>query len=176
MKTLLLPLLALSLSACSIGVKSDEKPAAEVNPFAHAVTGPSLDGVWSSGCNDTGYSSQKIVMTVKGQSFSRVTQSFTDRDCLNADKTITLTGQFRYKALVRSEGPDKVFEAEYKIDLGNGWSQLRTENIKPTLSVLYVSNFRVGEALARIPLVKTSGAKTTAAHLDESESFENDRF
>lgn len=146
--------LLLLLAACSAKVSTDgggapPAPAPDVVTNKDAVTGPTIDGKWSSTCHASSFVADKkrvdgsiiIHLSINSRSVERKTERFSDANCTpaNALKTQTLTGSFRYLALQSTN----VYTIEYRFDLGGGVSTMPQESIKFENDTLSVSNFQI---------------------------------
>ncbi len=139
-KTILIAALATLLStACSL--KSDDAPPAppvEVVPeFKNEASGFNVEGSWTSSCNLEYNRYRQRKMIFSGQNFQRSNNLYFDYKCAQIDLKDESKGIFRWLAQTVYGG----FSAEYKVDLGGGWSQLLTEEILLENGMLYISGY-----------------------------------
>lgn len=114
-----------SLAGCSVDVKGDPKPSGlaadkPASPFPHAVSGPSLDGEWLSGCvrdkwerDRTQY--ERIRVVIGGQKIERTAQKYGDAYCTQAGQALSGSGLFRYS----SAQDGGIYQIEYQIAAGS---------------------------------------------------------
>lgn len=141
----------LGLSACKAKVTGDGGDAPP--PIEDkGINGPDITGQWASGCEvdlrtTSGYRTIEIVF--KDKSLSRRTRSFEDRQCSRMSNEKTDTGTFKYIA----QEKDGAMVVEYKIALGNGWSQILKEKIVRENNLLYISDYQIGEAVTKAQMI-----------------------
>lgn len=150
--------LTAGLMACEIKPELHPADPPPVEPFNHKVTGPGLDGNWTSACEydlkDSKYAIYNIVL--KGQDITRTKTVYMDTKCQQGPVATTYKGQFRF-----FKSYDKgFFELEYKLDLGNGRTLFTAENIQLRNGMLFISDFYVGNWQPNIALLPPMTAIT----------------
>lgn len=128
-------------SACTVNADSvaPETPAVQ-DTFASEIEGPDLQGTWISACNEdyNYYRQVKVVLTAKG--IERSNNVYTDSKCTVINQKDESHGLYRWLGKTTYGG----YLAEYKMDIGNGWSQFLKEEILLESGKLYLSNYSVG--------------------------------
>ncbi len=150
-KLLSLSALALTMAACFAkveGVGGAPGGGVPSGPTkADAVSGPSLDGDWTSSCvQETIFLNGRFVdgsaiikMKIKGREVSRLTTEYSDRSCYTVASEKEKKGSFRYIE-AKANG---VYRVEYQFALGNGVTELPEEDIQLKDGVLAISNFNI---------------------------------
>lgn len=107
--------------------------------FSDKVTGPSLDGKWTSECTDSWRHSGKfeiITLEVANRNVTRKVVLFVDANCISATSGgKTEVGTFRYA----SANSDGSFEIDYRFNMPNG-TYKQYEAVQLLGSSLYISN------------------------------------
>lgn len=144
--------LALSASAlfsCSGKIESPNGLIPDLTPptqdqFQNAITGPSLDGSWVSGClsswrqQDTW---EVVTLKINGQSVVRHDDLYRDANCSQGAGSREETGVFRF--VTKTAGG--AFELEYRFNMPNG-TYTQYENVLPEGQKLLISNEVGGDA------------------------------
>jgi hypothetical protein len=142
-RILILTNAALILSACSAKIDggSNSLPTVQA-PFAHKITGPDVEGAWTSECRIDSISNKYKVFSAEfsAQNVKRSANLFSDNKCTQIYERNEDTGLFRWVDKTNYSG----FQVDYKFDLGNGVTANTKEEILVEKDLMYLSDFRIG--------------------------------
>jgi hypothetical protein len=136
-------------NGCSVDVKGNSKPATPLKP-ANKVQGPEITGEWISAClTKTGGRSRmlKVVVGVS-QEVTRHERVFADGLCRDLEKDTTWKGSFTFS----EKRANDIYTLEYRIDRGQGLTQISYENIRRQGNFLYLSEFAIGDTIPTLEL------------------------
>lgn len=139
-------LLLASLVGCSASIDggggSPGTPSGADANFPHKVTGPDVEGIWTSSClYDSFQSAYKIMRAeFKGSTVTRSSNTYSDAACTKSVKINESKGIFRWSEATAYGG----YKIDYKFDLGNGWTSNTYEEVLLENGNLYLSEFRIG--------------------------------
>lgn len=132
-----------AFSACS--AKTDGGGGAgpvPVEPFDNKITGPSVEGVWTSVCLLDSFEKKYKTKSAefRGNTIKRTANLYEDRLCQKLSTKNELSGVFRWSDRTSYGG----YVVDYKLDLGNGWTSATREEILVDDGTMYSSDFAVG--------------------------------
>ncbi len=131
----------LLMSACSAKVSGGDAPSVPpVAPFGNKITGPVVEGSWSSQCVMWFNSYHQRKMTFTGQQIFRVDNDYSDKDCTQLTNKDEVRGVFRWVDKTSYGG----YSMDYRLDIGQGVTQITGEELLIENNLMYLSGFQVG--------------------------------